>query len=200
MFKKETTKGLSKTLNRKEKAEDHRVDQRRVNQAKLTWKRTGFHPTTKTSTRGLSFQTGAKAIEKKESRQHNKKKPENTSSSAKEEHSSTASEKSSPTPKRLNQKKTFPTVIAELIRKSVQNRQSTLAKLLGSPVLINTIAKKTEGQKKTIQFSMESPPDKTTRNTKPSLKTLIQEIVFAYKSPEFQACVKFLQRTRLKYI
>ena len=47
--------------------------------------------------------------------------------------------------------------------------------------------------KKTIQFKIDSPPDKTTSPTKPSLKSLIQEMGFTDKTPEYQACLKFLE-------
>ena len=135
----------------------------------------------------MSFHAEAKTIEQDKTT----KTPEETSSS--EQESSTTSENSAPLSKRLIQKKTTPTVIDESTGKSIRNRQSPLAKALENPVLIKTIDMPKQESQKKKEFSIVSPTDTTPTEAKPSLKSPIQEMGLTDKSPEFQACVKFLE-------
>ena len=52
--------------------------------------------------------------------------------------------------------------------------------------------------KKTIQFNNDSPPYKKTSPTKPSSKSVVQEMGFTDKTPQYQACVKFFKAIRSK--
>ena len=92
-------------------------------------------------------------------------------------------------PKLLNQKCTPPTIKAVPQRKSTRNRQSALSTAFGNP---NGINNTNEGQK-TIRFEIDSPPDKTNTDNYPSLKSLIQEMGFTEKIPQYQACGKFIE-------
>ena len=87
----------------------------------------------------------------------------------------------------------FSTSNRRIDQKKVRNRQSTLPHALGNAVPINTIENLKARPKKRIQFSIDSPPDKTTSSTKPSLISLIQELGFTDKTPEYQAFMKFLE-------
>ena len=89
----------------------------------------------------------------------------------------------------LNQKCTLSTIKAVSQRKSTRNRQSALSTVFGNR---NEINDTNEGQK-TIRFEIDSPPDKTITDNYPSLKSLIQEMGFPEKIPQYQACVKFIE-------
>ena len=107
--------------------------------------------------------------------------------------SPTSEENTSPSPKRQNQKIT-PPVIAT--RKSTRARQATLATALGNPIPINAIQKTSTAGKK--QFEIDSPPEKSKPDT-PSLKFLIQEMGFSEKTPEYKACIQFIQAISPKH-
>ena len=107
--------------------------------------------------------------------------------------SSTSEEPISPSPKRQNQKHTPP---ATATRKSTRNRQATLATALGNPIPISTIQIVRATGKK--QFEIDSPPEKPTQDS-PSLKSLIQEMGFTEKNPEYKACVQFIQAISPKH-
>ena len=55
------------------------------------------------------------------------------------------------------------------------------------------ITKKNEGQKE-FRFEIDSPPDEY-----PSLKSLIQEMGFTEKTPQYQACVTFIEAISSKH-
>ena len=135
----------------------------------------------------MSFHTEAKTIEQDKTT----KTPEETSSS--EQESSTTSENSAPLSKRLIQKKTTPTIIAESTGKSIRNRQSSLPKALENPVLIKTIdmSKQESQKKKSVQHRVTNRYDANRGKAEP--QSPIQEMGLTDKSPEFQACVKFIE-------
>ena len=72
-----------------------------------------------------------------------------------------------------------------------------MANVLGNPVPMNTIEDTRTGSKNKIQLNIESAPDQTPSLTKPSLKSLIQEIGFSDKTPEYQASMKILEAISL---
>ena len=49
-----------------------------------------------------------------------------------------------------------------------------------------------------MKFNIDSPPDQQTSPAKPGLKALIQEMGFTDKTPEYQACMNFLEAIRPK--
>ena len=98
-----------------------------------------------------------------------------------------------PSPKRQNQKNTPP---ATATRKSTKNRQATLATALGNPIPISTIQIASATGKK--QFEIDSSPDKSAQDL-PSLKSLTQETGFTKKTPEYKACVQFIQAISTKH-
>ena len=119
-------------------------------------------------------------------------------------HSDTESNKSSNSeeaaelsPKRMNQEKSPPATTSTsenmaLSRRSTRHRQSTLAKAFGDPIPINSI-NESDTSKKPLNFNIDSPSDQIYPPAKPSLKSLIQEMGFADKSPEYKACMDFLE-------
>ena len=104
-----------------------------------------------------------------------------------------SSPRNTPSPKRLNQKPTPPTNSDMPTRKFTRNRQSTLANALGDPVPINTINMRNREVKTTLRFEIDFPTDKPETCSKPSLKSLKQEMGFTYKTSEYEACVNFLE-------
>ena len=48
------------------------------------------------------------------------------------------------------------------------------------------------------QFEIDSPPEKSKQDS-PSLKSLIHEMEFLEKTPEYKACVRFIQAIRPKH-
>ena len=118
-------------------------------------------------------------------------------------HSDTESNKSSnleeaaePSPKRIDQKKTPPATASTaenmvLSRRSTRHRQPTLAKAFGNPIPINNINESNSSKK--LNFNIDSPSDQIYPSEKPSLKSLIQEMSFPDKSPEYIACMNFLE-------
>ena len=104
----------------------------------------------------------------------------------------TSEENNSLSPKRQNQKKTPPGIAT---RKSTRARQATLATALGNPIPINTIQNISKAGTKL--FEIDSPPEKTPDT--PSLKILIQEMGFSEKTPEYKACIQFIQATSPKH-
>ena len=125
--------------------------------------------TQRTSAREISFKTELKTTEKDRTDNKTPKTSEKTSSSKQEEESSITSENSAPSPKLFNQKKKTPTAIAKPTRKSIRNRQSTVAKAFGNPFPINTIDEiKQEGQKKNkFQHRIANRPDTDNLKTEP---------------------------------
>ena len=81
-------------------------------------------------------------------------------------------------------------------KKSTRNRQATLATALGNPIPISTIQIASATGKK--QFEIDSPPEKSTQDS-PSLKSLIQEMWFTEKTPEYKACAQFIQAISPKH-
>ena len=77
-------------------------------------------------------------------------------------------------------------------RRSTRHRQSTLVKAFGDFIPINSI-NESDTSKKPLKFNIESPSDQLYPPAKPSLKSLIQEMGFADKSPENKACMDFLE-------
>ena len=107
--------------------------------------------------------------------------------------SSTSEENTSPSPKRQNQKITPPAIAT---RKSTRARQVTLATALGNPIPINAI--QTTSTAGTKQFEIGSPPEKSKQVTT-SLKSLIREMRFSEKTPEYKACIQFIQAISPKH-
>ena len=150
---------------------------------KATGKRTGGKPARRLQTpRGISLQTETEEEEKI-----------NNSIKKDVDLSSTCEDNISPSPERQNQKHTPPAVAT---RKSTRNRQAILAAALGNPIPISTIQiASTTGKK---LFELGSPPEKSTQNY-PSLKSLIQEMGFTDKTPEYKACVQFIEAISPKH-
>ena len=110
------------------------------------------------------------------------------------------SENTAPSPKRVNKKKTPET--AKLLaptKKSAGARQSALAGALENPVPINAIGNLPKSLVK--QFFIESPTDRiperrsshgSTHEKKSSLKSLILEMGFHEKNPQYKKCGKTL--------
>ena len=111
----------------------------------------------------------------------------NNNSKNEDDSSSTSEETTSSSRKRQNQKNTPP---ATATRKSTRNRQATLATALGNPIPISTIQIPSATGIK--QFEIDSPPEKLKQDS-PRLKSLIQEMEFSEKTPEYKACVQFIQ-------
>ena len=110
----------------------------------------------------------------------------NNTAENEDDSSSTSEETTSTSPKRQNQKNTPP---ATATRKSTRNRQATLATAQCNPIPISTVQiTSTTGTK---QFEIDSPPEKSKQDS-PSLKSLIQEMGFSEKTPEYKACVQFI--------
>ena len=102
------------------------------------------------------------------------------------------SEKTAPSPKRLNKKKTseiYKTI--EPTQKSVRNRQSTIAWAVRSPIPKKTLEVtqiSTLKKQFTKETSTDGSPDK-----KPTIISLIAVMGFNEKSPQYQACFKHLE-------
>ena len=107
--------------------------------------------------------------------------------------SSTTSENVAPSSERPNQKGTPPSNFVMPTRSSTRNRQPTLTNALANPIPINTIIETNREAKAILQFEIDLPPDKPEAGTKSSLNSLIQEMGFTDKTPEYQVCVKFLE-------
>ena len=75
---------------------------------------------------------------------------------------------------------------------STHQRHSTLAKFFGDPIPIKSI-EEPNTHKKPLKLNLDSTPDEINSETKPSLKSLIQVMGFRDKSPEYQACMNFLE-------
>ena len=161
--------------------------------AKATGKRTGGRPTNKLQTRGMSLQTEV-AVEKE------KTAPENSELSHSDDNqSNTSSEDVALSPKRQNQKRTPPA--QHHSRKSTRNRQSALSNAFGNAIPLNTINEQesNEVQKpKELGFEIDLPADQQKLDY-PSLKSLIQEMSFTDKTPQYQACLKFLEAISPKH-
>ena len=153
--------------------------------ARATGKRTGGRPTHKLQTSGMRLQTDIPAGTSKEDTKIQQPAP---SSSDNDDQSSVSSENIAPSHKRQNQKRTPTAIPTASLRKSTRNRQSALSTAFGNPVPINVINNKNNGEKKTLQFEIFSPPDKQSTDNYPSLKSLIQEMGFTEKTPQFRAC------------
>ena len=79
------------------------------------------------------------------------------------------------------------------LRKSTSNRQSALSTTFGNPVPINAINNKNDEERKTLQFEIDSPPDKQNTDNYPSLKSLIQEMGFTEKASQYRASTKLIE-------
>ena len=165
-------------------------------EAKPTGKRTGGRLAQKLqTTRGVSLRTDE--ISEKTTANTG---PEKTASSHSDNNrSTTSSEDVAPSPKRQNQKRTPPTALAPQ-KKSARNRQSALTNAFGNAVPINTNERNNENneEQKAFRFEIDSPPDKP-KSEYPSLKSLIQEMGFTEKTPQYQACVKFIEAISSKH-
>ena len=62
---------------------------------------------------------------------------------------------------------------------------------LGTPYQLMSSMIKTIKKRK--QFEIDSPPDKQNTDNYASLKSLIQEIGFTEKTPQYKVCVKFIE-------
>ena len=118
----------------------------------------------------------------------------NTKNYEDDDQSSASSEDIAPSPKRQNKKLTPPANATEPLQKSTRNRQLALSHAFGNPVPINAINDKNdEEKKKLVNFQIESPADKRDTDNYPSLKSLIQEMGFTEKTPQYRARVKLLE-------
>ena len=151
---------------------------------KAIGKRTGGKPVRKLQTpRGMGLQTETE-----------EEKKTNRSPEKDDDSSSTSEDPISPSPKRQNQKNT-PLAIAT--SKSTRNRQATLATALGNSIPISTIQIASATGEKLSEI--DSPQEKSSSQDYPSLKSLIQEMGFAEKNPEYKACVKFIEAISPKH-
>ena len=87
-------------------------------------------------------------------------------------------------------------LLSQQERKSTRNRQATLATAHGNPILISTI--QITSSTGTKQFEIDSPPEKSKQDS-PSLKSLLQEMGFSKKTPEYKACLQFIQAISPKH-
>ena len=192
MFREDEKTGLPKKLTQKERMlTRRRSDSPTKRKAKSTGKRSDGRPTRKLQTSGMSLQAEIPAGTSK-SNNNNITQPTtpDTDNNEDDNQSSASSEDITPSPKRQSKKQTPLANAAEPVRKSTRNRQSALSRAFGNPVLINTIEEKNDEEKKQpIKFQIDSPPDKQ-RDNYPHLKTLIQEMGFMEKTPQYRACVK----------
>ena len=148
----------------------------------------------------MSLRTG-EVLEKKTANTE----PEKTESSHSDDSRSTKStEDVALSPKRRNQKSTPPTPLASAVapqKKLTRNCQSAPTKASENAVPINTINEKdnenNEGQKE-FRFEIDSPHEKP-KPEYPSLKSLIQDVGFTEKIPQYQACVKFVEAISPKH-
>ena len=146
---------------------------------KPTGKRTGGRPTRKLQTSGMSLQT---EIPVGILQANNNNIPQTATSNTKK-HEDDEEDSSENSPKNTT----------EPLRKSTRNRQAALSHAFGNPVPINTIEdKKDEETKRPIEFQIDSPSDKQSNNS-PSLKLLIQEMGFTAKTPQYKACIRFIE-------
>ena len=174
--------GLPKKITGKKQAAGQSSSQTK-RRAKPTEKRTGGRPTR--ATRRMSLQTEKEAMETTKA---NLK--ESSDSMDEDKRSSTATEISA----RRSQKNTPPNIKSiSPTRKLTRDRQSSLANALGNPIPINTIENTKSATHEQTQFDIDSPTESTQSPTKPSLKTLKQEIGYSDKTPEYEACKKFLK-------
>ena len=106
----------------------------------------------------------------------------------------TPSEDVALSPKRQNQKSTPPALAPQ--KKSTRKRQSALTNAFVNAVPINIINEQTESnevqKEKEFRTKTDSPPDQS-KSEYPSLKSLIQEMVFMDNTPQYQACLKFVE-------
>ena len=143
-------------------------------------KRTGGRPCDKP--RGMRLSS----LEKNTRTQTTNK--ETTIYSDSESNKSPTLEAGEPSPKRVNQKITPPTKTSTSAskaptRRSFRQRHSTLGNTIEEPA----------AHIKPVKFNIDSPPDQINSPTKPSLKTLIQEMGFTDKTPEYQGSMNFLE-------
>ena len=61
------------------------------------------------------------------------------------------------------------------------------------PIPLNTKNDTNHKTKTPLQFEIDSPPDKPETENKPSLKSLLQKLGVTERTPEYHACVKFLE-------
>ena len=104
--------------------------------------------------------------------------------------STTSSEDLAPSPKRQNRKTTPPA--AEPSRKSTRIHQSALSNAFGNAIPINAIFKPKNIERESRRFEIDSPPEQEKSNY-PSLKTLIKKMGFSDETPQYQACLKFIE-------
>ena len=131
-------------------------------------------------------------LEKEVSAGKEKTTTEDAESSQDDNRSTTSSEDVAPSPKWQNQKTTPPA--AEPSRKSTRNRQSALSNAFGNSIPINAIIEpeNIEKTKESRRFEIDPPPEQQKSNY-PSLKTLIKEMGFLDETPQYQACLKFIE-------
>ena len=151
--------------------------------AKATGKRIGGQPTTKPQNRGMTLETEV-------STEKEKTTIGDVESSQDENRSTTSSEDVAPSPKRQNQKTTPPA--AELSRRSTRNRQLALSNAFGNAIPIRAIIEPRNLERESRRFEIDSPPEQQ-KSIYPSLKTLIKEMGFSEETPQYQACVKFIE-------
>ena len=166
MFKEDTRTGLPVKLSNQEKAQKQGTSKASPRKRKALGKRTGGKPTRKLQNpRGMGLQTEMEKTINKEKE---------------DDLSATSEENTSPSTKRQNQKVTPPAIAT---RKSTRARQATLATTPGNPIPINAIQ----------TTSTTGAKQKKSKQDTPSLKSLIQEMEISEKTPQYKACIQFIQ-------
>ena len=191
MFKEDEKTGLPKKLTQKKGCsyKENPIAKRK----KATGQRTGGRPTRKLQTSGMSLQAEIPVGISQSNNSTPQTATPNTGKHEEDDQSSDSSEDIAPSPKRQNKKQTRPTSATEPLRKSTRNRQSALSHAFGNAVPFNAIEdKKNEETKQPIRFQIDSPSNRQEDNCR-SLKSLIQEMGFTEKSPQFKACIKIIE-------
>ena len=196
MLKEDEKTGLPVKLTKKQKTSTQRNSPTK-RKAKPKGKRTWGCPAQKLqTTRGMSLWT----VETTEKATTNIGQEKTESSHSDGNRSTTSSEDVAPQPKIQNQKRTSPTGLAPQ-RKTARNRQPALSNAFSNAFPINTVSEKNNEnneEQKAFRFEIDSPPDKP-KTGYPSLKSLIQEMGFTGKTPQYQACVKFFEAISPKH-
>ena len=193
MFREGEQTGLTTKLTRKEQTTLQEQSDKQTSPTRRRCKpmgeRTGGRPCDKPREMSLS------SLEKSTKTQAPTK--ETNTHGDTESNKSSNSEAAEPSPKRANQKKAPPATTSTSVNMAPRKRstghcQSALAKAFGDHIPINTIEESTT-HRKPVNFNIDSPSDQIYSPTKTNLKSLIQEMGFADKSPEYRASMNFLE-------
>ena len=172
MFEEDEATGLP--VKQTKKSEQQTISPTKQ-KAKATGKRTGGRLSRQPLNRGMTLETEAPTEKERTT-------TADVESSHDDNSSTTSSEDVAPLPKRQNQKTTPPA--KEPSRRSTRNRQSASSNAFGNAIPINTILDPSNTNKASRRFEIDSPPEQDKSNH-PSLKTLIKEMGFSDKTPEY---------------